>query len=207
MARSRIPQKFIETNETGEDVFSYFRSYYNVSNPHTSGIITITATSTYPPGEHERSDVSTLIREDDGMRWVSGYEENPSFTINFHNNYVDLISYTIISSENIRYIKNWDIFGVSHGKKILIDRRINESFCPESTCSQRIVETYTCQYPGLFNKFIFLHTGPDSLGESLLSMSALKFYGIVSRNYACVSIVYRCSNKNFVNSLIIVLLR
>ena len=59
-----IPPKFVDVNRINDDIFSYFRSYFNVSNPHDAGIISIQASSTSSPGSDERTDVPTLIKDD-----------------------------------------------------------------------------------------------------------------------------------------------
>ena len=190
-----IPSKFIETSATGEDIFSYFRSYFKVTNPHEAGLVTIKASSTFTIGDDYRSDVSTLIREDDGTRWVSEGEKNASFSINFYSNYVSLSSYLMNFRYETRYIKYWDVFGIIRGKKYLIDRRINETFT-----TNKWERTYYCQHPGFYNKFMFVLTGPDSLSENMLSMSNLKFYGIISQNHALITNQNRCFNKNRIAS-------
>ena len=206
MKTRKIPPVSIGVNETGDDIFSYFRTYFNVSDPHNAKIITITASSTYPEGQNQRADPATIIMKDDGTRWVSYAEKDPCFTINFHSNYVALTAYTVISNAYIRYNKNWDLFGIYRGKKYLIDRRINEKFCGEKECPYKIIQTYSCQYPGFFNKFLFISTGPDSYSESVLSMSSIKFYGVVTSNYAIATYQHRCSNRSFINFMILMLL-
>ena len=200
-----IPSRYIEVNETGEDILSYFRSFYNTTNPHEKGIITIKASSTFPGDGSNRSDASTILRGDDLTRWVSQSEKNASFTIDFHYNFVSLSAYTIVSIPG-RYIKNWDVFGINNGKKYLIDRRINASLCEDMSCSQEIVKTFYCQFPGAFNKFKFVLTGVDSNRENFLSMSYLKFFGIVSPNHYFVTYQMRCSKHNYVIALALTLI-
>ena len=201
-----IPPRSIEANETEEDIFSYFRSYFNISNPHESGIITIKASSTYPLGSDYRSDVSVLIKEFEGARWLSTEEENQSFTINFHSNYVALSSYSITSRAGYRYIKSWDAFGMVNNKRYLIDRRTNEPICEGEYCALNATRSFSCQYPGFFNKFMFVHTGLDSLNSSIFSMSTLKFYGVVTSNHAVITQRSICHNNNRIAITVITLL-
>ena len=201
-----IPPRSIEANETEEDIFSYFRSYFKVNNPHEAGIITIKASSTYPLGASYRSDVSSLIREDDGTRWVSEEEKNASFTISFHSNYVALSSYSITSRAGYRHIKSWDVFGIVNNKRYLIDRRTNEPICEDEYCALNTTRLFSCQYPGFFNKFMFVHTGLDSLNSSIFSMSTLKFYGIVTSNHAVITQRSICHNNNRIAITVITLL-
>ena len=204
-----IPPKYIEPNEAGEDIFSYFRKYFNEENLSEAGIISIKASSTLEAGDSNRSDVSTLIRGDDGKRWVSDKEENASFTINFHSNFVALSSYVIYTSAGLRHIKCWDLFGINHNRKYLIDRRSNESICEENQrnqCSQDSNTTFSCQYPGFFNKFAFVLTCNDSNNDPLLSMTYLQFFGIVTSNRFIQTHHFRCNHANLLSITLILLL-
>ena len=201
---TKIPPHSIETSEAGEDIFSYYRSFFKVKNLHDAGIITIKASSTYVYGDSNRSDISSLIRGDDSTRWVSNFEENASFTINFHSNYVALSSYSIYTGKGFRYMKSWDVLGISKGRRYLIDRRNEEDFSNGKIFNQYNFKTYTCQYPGFFNKFIFILTGPDSLGDNILSLSYLKFFGIVTSNHVSESNQNRCNNKNHIGKSILI---
>ena len=201
-----IPPKSIETNEESEDIFSYFRSYFNIENPHNAGIISIKASSDYLFGEKNRTDVSTLIKGDDGERWVSDYEQNASFTINFHSNFVALSSYSIYTSATHRYIKSWDLFGINNKRKYLIDRRNNESICQGKKCTQDSNKTFSCQHPGFFNKFTFVLTGPDSLNNFLFSLTYLKFFGIVASNRFIQTNQNACNHANTLSIILIIAL-
>ena len=165
------------------DVFSYFREFYNVSDPHDAGYITITASSSSSEGSSMRDYVSTIISEPDGFRWCSMNETNPHFTIDFHRNRVDLLAYAIETSATYRFIKQWDLYGVTHNRRVLIDRRENTTTCPSAVyrdCDVESITVFRCSSPGVFSKFIFVGTGPDSHNQSILSMTRIRFYGAIN---------------------------
>ena len=201
-----IKPRFIGANETGEDIFSYFRSYFNVDNPHEAGIISISASSSIISNTPNYSDISTIISNKNGTRWISQKQKNSSFVLNFHSNYVALYSYTIKSEARYRYIKNWDVYGINNNKKYLIDRRINESICTGLICDEDTIKTFECDNPGFFNKFMVVLTGPDSNNQDYLSLCYIKFYGIVTSNHAIISKIFRCNNITSMHCLVILLL-
>ena len=109
------------------------------------------------------------------------------------------MSYTIESWAGYRYIRNWDLFGLHNGKKYLIDRQTDHIFCETAklTCPENITETFYCQYPGYYNQFIFVLSGPDSLGEDMLSMTAIKFYGLVTSSHSQYTYRQNCRSIRF----------
>ena len=175
-----IPQQKIENNGTNIDIFAYFRSYYSSTNLSGDGIVSVKPSTTSWGNESLRTGPSNLISEPDGFRWCCNYgDSNPKLEIMFHSNCVTLFSYTIESFKNYRYIKSWNVFGISNKKKYLLDSRKNETvFGAGSTFS--VFANFTCQHIGTFNKFSIELVDLDSLGEKLLSMSSIQFYGIVN---------------------------
>ena len=177
-----IPSFTSLENATGEDIFYHFRSYFKTPDLHAEGIITVKASSTIPGPGNNRAEVSIIIHEPDNKRWVSEVKPNQFFTINFYSNFVSLVSYKIETSKSMRYITNWDVYGISNNKLFLIDRRVNESICNSVSiwCSNNINMSFTCQHPGVFSKFLIQSTGPDSVNEDCLSLTKIRFYGVVS---------------------------
>ena len=121
---------FYQKTPYSDDIFSYFRSYYKVSSPHDAGLISIIASSTTLKDVNNQSDVSCLLSDSKNERWVSQEEINASFSIDFYQNRVNLLSYSI-QTEALRYIKSWDLFGIDQYRCVLLDRRKNEPICQQ----------------------------------------------------------------------------
>ena len=174
----RIEQKFIDKGSE-KDIFTYYRSFYEVDNPNESNIITINASSTTTePGEN-RSDVSVLISKRRYLRWVSREEDDyPYITIDFHSTYIDLLHYTFETDKISRYNKAWKIFGIRGNREILIDYK-DDPLCPETGCKSYTYKTFTCRHPGAFTKFKIQAASEDSLCDKMLSFSGIQFFGVV----------------------------
>ena len=174
-------------NETGYDIFSYFREYHNVENPHKAGKIIITAYSTfYPLGEYQRTTVDTLISDPGFGRWVSTHEENTYFTIDFLSNRINLVAYSLFTSQSQRFISNWDLYGIYKDQLYLLDERRNSPLCSAPStitpgyCSIDDHVDFRIKQPGCFRKFRLIHRGLDSLNNKYLSLTSIKFYGSVN---------------------------
>ena len=170
-------------NGNVSDVFSYFRDVYNTDDPSEGDYISIFASSTYPGTALNRSNVSTLISAPDGLRWLSRNETDAYFIIDFHSNQIDLIAYSIETAKRYRFINTWDLYGIEKNKTILIDRQVNVTLCEGAKsdgCFNTTITPFRCKHPGVFRKFKFVHKGVDSEGDSMLSMSKIRFYGSVN---------------------------
>ena len=184
-------------NSSSYDIFAYFRDNFKGQNLTEKGIISIEASSTEPPGYSSRAYVSTLINDDDSMRWVSAKEKNASITINFHANTILLTSYKIETSIGERFINSWDVFGVRSGKRILIHRVVNNPLCSNTErCEAYVSKTFFCDRFHSFSKFIFVSTNSDSMKEDRFSMSKLKFYGIINPSISFITGFHRCKTQS-----------
>ena len=184
------PASFDVGDGNTTDIFAYYRKYYNTSNPHMAGVITITASSTLYGPENDRANVSTLISEPDGTRWVSKLDDkDPFFKIDFHRSVVDLQAYSIETSGNYRYIKTWNLYGLIGSRMVLIDSKTNATLCETTlqgrNCIRDTITPFRVEKPGLFHAFKFVHTGLDSNNERHLSMSRIRFYGTVNTYFHC----------------------
>ena len=182
------------SNGKGEDIFKYLRDIYETDNLHNNGYVTLVNSSSLYGDDYNRTDISTIIGDEDGKRWVSEEEENAYFTIDFHSNSVLLNGYSIKTSPERRFMKSWDVYGIEHNnKEVLIDRQEERIICePDSYnfCSVTTVTAFRSQKPGLYHKFKFKLTGRDSLGNYQLSLSKLKFYGTINPHVLCQTIQY-----------------
>lgn len=174
-----IPQQTIEDNGTNIDIFTYFRNYYSSSNLSGDGIVTIDASSTTWSTDYNKTGPTNIISAPDGLRWCSRYEKRVKLAIKFHSNSVTLFSYTIENFKGHRYIRSWDLYGISRGMKYLLDRRINETILGKAK-DRTIFVPFKCQTIGSFHTFSFEMTGPDSNDDYYMSMSSIQFYGIVN---------------------------
>ena len=207
------PASFELSNSTGNDIFQYFRDYYNVSNPHEAGIININASSTTPPGGYNRSTVDILISTPGKGRWASLDIENSSITIDFLKNSVNLVGYTFSTSHDVRFINSWDIYGIYKDQMYLLDSRRNTPLCSNSDdffqCIEDDEKSFIVNTPGFFQKFRIVHIGQDSLSSFYFSLSQIKFYGSVNPVSPCSMFLERNQKtyspliwKNFKNNLL-----
>ena len=178
------PASFDLANYTsGEDIFSYYRQVYHTDNPHEKGVISIIASSTLSNITAQRDDVSVLISTPNGKRWVSEAETNPSITIDFKSNRVDLIGYRFTTHLGFRYISAWDLFGIEGSQTILLDSRRDSPLCSpfeNKTCKEPNQNIFRAQRPGSFHVFKFVHRGLDSNGDKFFSLTSIEFYGAVN---------------------------
>ena len=191
----KIEPKFIEKGE-GDDIFAYYREFYSVDDPTESNIITIKASSTLDEDEYNWSDVSVIISKREGMRWVSQEENDfPYITIDFHSNYIDLLYYTFETHPGLRYNKEWKISGIrGNNKEILIDYQDNDPLCSGTGCSEYTSKTFTCKYPGVFNKFKIQSTAKYSENQKMLSFSGIQFFGVVYPSFP----LFTCKKPLFI---------
>ena len=177
------PASFDLSNQTSSyDIFAYFREVYNTKNLHESEIVSIYASTTFPPGDSNRTNASILISEPDGGRWVSEIKPNQFITIDFHQNSVDLIGYFFLTNIGARFINSWDVYGVYNNKMYLLDRRVNTPLCSPSSSSCQVFNnlTFRSNRSGNFHKFRIVHTSTDSNDENIFSLSNIRFYGAVN---------------------------
>ena len=184
-----IEPKFIEKGEEN-DIFAYYRQFYGVDDPSERNIITINASSTLEDeGEFNRSDVSIIISKREGLRWVS------QETIDFHSNYIDLLYYTFETHPGLRFNKEWKISGIrGNNKEILIDYQDDDPLCSQNYCSNYTFKTFTCKYPGVFNKFKIQSTAEDSENQKMLSFSGIQFFGVVHPSFP----LFTCKKTLFI---------
>ena len=178
------PASFDLSNESEYDIFAYFRDVYSTPNLHEVGIVSIYASSTMD-GSYEyynRTNASILISEPDGGRWVSGDSPNQSITIDFHKNSVDLIGYFFLTNLDVRFINSWDVYGILGNKMYLLDRRVDSPLCTTNGQSCAVFNNlkFRNKRPGNFHKFKIVHTGTDSGGTNIFSLSNIQFYGSVN---------------------------
>ena len=176
-----IEQKYLDVNGS-QDIFGYFRQFYGSSSPHDDGLITLFSPGTYfsSNGQEEylQANISTLISTPDNFRWISTLDD-PYFTIDFHSTQISLLYYTFETHQNVRYIKEWAVYGLKGNKEYIIDQRNTEPLCNYG-CTSYTTKTFKCQNPGTFTKFKIISTGPDSSSEVRMSLSAIQFFGFVS---------------------------
>ena len=194
-----IPATSFElSNGTGYDVFQFYCEYFHVSNPHTEGKLSITASSTFQIGELERETVDTLISTPGEGRWVSESIENSSITIDFFKNKLNLVGYTFSTSNGYRFIKSWDIYGIYHNKMYLLDSRRDSPLCTESNSANRCItnseKSFIVKNPGCFSKFHIVHIGLDSELTHYFSLSGIKFYGSLNPIFQCPTFLEKHSN-------------
>ena len=165
------------------DIFEFLRTNLSTENLHDAGYVTLFNSSISPGDTHNKDDISTIISGPDGKRWVSGNEDNPYFTIDFHLMRVLLVGYSIESQQGFRFINTWNIFGIQdNGREVLIDSHENTPVCENDniSCLDTSTVPFRCQKPGLFHKFKFVMTAPDSLNENILSLSKIRFFGVLN---------------------------
>ena len=192
----------------GKDIFKYLREIYITDNLHESGYVTVFNSSISPGNTHNKADISTIIGEDDEKRWVSGVEQNPYFTIDFHSNNVFLLGYSIKTSKSFRFIQSWKLYGIKGNQYFLIDSQQNYSLCEKdtsNTCKETKTVPFRCQRPGLFHKFKLMLTDPDSTSENILSLSKIKFFGALNPLIVCETLSYQ-NNYKFSLSLLFILI-
>ena len=205
-SRRIIPQQRIEDNETNIDIFAYFSGYFKSSNLSGDGIVSIIPSSSTLDGQYQKTDASNLIMPPDEYRWCSSFDGNPKLTIKFHSNQVTLLSYAIEGFKGHRYIKSWKVYGLSKGKKYLLDSRINETVLGEAINSS-IFARFECQNIGTFSTFSIESAGKDSSGDILLSMSSIQFYGIVNPyNSMRTCNLIRNTNQNRILYVLLILI-
>ena len=171
-----IQHKFIDVNEN-QDIFGYYREFYQSDDLHSDGYVTLFSPGEYGGDEENRSNLSTLINERDDYRWVSN-EEYPYLTIDFHTSVIDLLYYTLETHAHKRFMKQWAVYGIEGDGEVLVDKRDDEPLCSIS-CTEYTMKTFQCQYPGSFHKFKIIATGMDSKDATLLSLSAIQFFGVI----------------------------
>ena len=182
---------FIAENKENDDIFAYFREKFDSEDLNEDGIVLIDESGVTITGT-SHTDVSILLTASDGKkRWVSEDEENQYFTIDFLDNKIGLLAYSIKTTENYRYILSWDLIGIKNNKEYLIDRHTNTPTCKgtgnkgDLLCSSTTTTVFKCQSPGTFSKFKFLHTGLDSRNDNYLSMTRIYFYGYINPKIFC----------------------
>ena len=200
------PASFDLANETGYDIFKYFREEYSAANLDERGIVSITASSTSTPGPNNRTNASILISEPDGKRWSSWIGKNQYLLIDFHKNSIDLIGYSFLTNLGVRFINSWDVYGVVGKKLYLLDRKVDTPLC-SGTCNCNIFSNlkFRTQKPGNFHKFLILHTKPDSHDEDIFSLSNIRFYGAVNSYFIFQTSKFRQELKSSLNFFLIFL--
>ena len=192
----------------GKDIFKHLREEYLTENLHESGYVTLYNSSLSAQETPGQFDITAIIGEDEKKRWVSGIEQNPYFKIDFHSNNVFLLGYSIETNKSFRFIQSWKLYGIKGNQYFLIDSQQNYSLCekdPSNACKETKIVPFRCQRPGSFHKFKFMLTSPDSLGENILSLSKIKFFGALNPLILCKTLSYQ-KNYKFSLSLLFILI-
>ena len=166
---------------SGDDIFSFFRRFYETVDPDRDNLISISPSSNFGVGAYNSGNVSVLISEPSGRRWVSAIEERAYFIIDFRDYDIQLHSYSLTTSPNLRSINSWLVYGFDGGNWELIDDRTNSILClPSSDCPINTEKNYVCQKQSVYSRFRLINAGPDSSNDYIFSLTSIKFFGVIA---------------------------